>query len=542
MMRGLAFWWEGDTRLSYAHPPAANAIYAAPGALMLKRYPIAKRVKSWKRGRNSFREYAEDDYPAMRAQLMAGRTTGVILAGFFFAYFYLFCMQYFGWFAAISSLALLAFNPSVMGNAALFTTDFPLMAILFIVVGEAIRWVVSDARFGFVRFGLVAGLALATKYSALPVVALLTALALAPQLVSFGRAWWGKSEQTRNHGKVLLKRLGALAAAGTLMLTVVNASHLFAKTGWSVERILNEPEISFKTDKAQQTLESTPIGKLPKWLHLPLPFTYVMGVGFVYSHARYGHDSWFMGTSSRTGNRLYYPTLLLIKTPLPLLGLLLAALPLAVLRWRRASGALIVMVALPLLLFASLTRTQMNIGLRHALPIVAMLTVVGGVAANALLDYGKRLLERHRALGFGIQGSVVAVLAAAFVPPFTEYPEYVGYFNGLVGRQRGHEISIVAEDWGQDVVFLAELAKEQKLKPLYYGSYSVGKYELGYFRTPFRALPCDQAPMKSGWVAVHRTNALRKPECYAAVLAHSKLTYNINEHIYVYRYMAAKRR
>jgi hypothetical protein len=87
------------------------------------------------------------------------------------------------------------------------------------------------------------------------------------------------------------------------------------------------------------------------------------------------------------------------------------------------------------------------------------------------------------------------------------WPHYLTYFSEAVGRSKGGlKISVVGEDWGQDVSALARLQKERGLDPLYYQPYVlIGPESYGL---KYQDLICE--PLNPGYYAIHLTQ-LKRP-------------------------------
>jgi hypothetical protein len=167
----------------------------------------------------------------------------------------------------------------------------------------------------------------------------------------------------------------------------------------------------------------------------------------VLTHVSGGHQAFFLGQRSSGGWWSYFPATILLKTPLPFLALLAAAL-FHVARhratWRVAAFALLPAAAL----LAAAVVSRLNIGYRHILPIEPLLLVVIGLAVPAFWT---------RRAGRWTVGAAVAwaALAALWI-----HPHHLAYFNELIGGPaRGYRyLGDSNLDWGQDLTGLAEYA------------------------------------------------------------------------------------
>ena len=150
--------------------------------------------------------------------------------------------------------------------------------------------------------------------------------------------------------------------------------------------------------------------------------------------------------------------------------------------------------------------TNVNLGLRHVLPLYPFLYILIGVGFA-------RMLAEHRR-NAAILAAVLAVGLAA--ETLAAYPNYVAFFNVAAGGSRGglRLLSDSNLDWGQDLRLLADWQRrpEHRDRPLYlcyFGTadpayYGIERRELpgGWpFRTPERGPP----PVRC-YLAVSATN------------------------------------
>jgi 4-amino-4-deoxy-L-arabinose transferase-like glycosyltransferase len=95
--------------------------------------------------------------------------------------------------AALLTLLFLVSTPVILGHAAVVALDVPVTAMTMLALYLLLRWFESPGVASGLRFGLAAGLAVATKMSAVPFigVALLALVALAIDVGCAARRWHG---------------------------------------------------------------------------------------------------------------------------------------------------------------------------------------------------------------------------------------------------------------------------------------------------------------------------------------------------------------
>jgi 4-amino-4-deoxy-L-arabinose transferase-like glycosyltransferase len=170
-----------------------------------------------------------------------------------------------------------------------------------------------------------------------------------------------------------------------------------------------------------------------------LPISLVEALSGKLAHRSDGHFAYLAGRGSTDGFFAYYAVTLLLKTPLPLLGLALVG---AVLAWRHVSRldrALWIVPALFVLIVFSWIRV--NIGVRHILPLYPALLLFAGYAMQAMWHRGTR-----------VRAILVALVIAWGAGVLRNAPHTLAYFNLAAGGAAGGDRWLLDSnlDWGQD--------------------------------------------------------------------------------------------
>ena len=118
--------------------------------------------------------------------------------------------------------------------------------------------------------------------------------------------------------------------------------------------------------------------------------------------------------------------------------------------------------------FAALT-TNLNLGIRHVLPIYPFIYMGIGLLVVRLLR-----------LRWQLTRWVIGVLAVALAAEtLLAWPNYLAFFNVACGRSRGG-IKLLADsnlDWGQDLPAIVEFARKHTDKPLYLSYFGMAQPE-----------------------------------------------------------------
>ncbi|TLY84968.1 MAG: hypothetical protein E6K44_12895, partial [Gammaproteobacteria bacterium] len=273
---------------------------------------------------------------------------------------------------ALLSVLLLASVPAVLGHAALATLDVAAAATCLLALYALQLWVVSARLRDAALFGLAAGLAVGTKFSAVPFIGLaLPALAL----VRAGVGWRDPpgvppaADTLRAHtpaarARSLLPGLALALLAALLPIALAygprspNPAAVAARFNWAVSYLLQERGLDHE------------LGVLLTHLWLPRALRDLAnGIVALKAHNDSGHLSYLLGHVRLMGWWYFYLVALAVKTPIPLLAAGTAGLAwLARDGWRSRNGwALAPAVLVGLMLTFASAFSRINIGIRHLL-------------------------------------------------------------------------------------------------------------------------------------------------------------------------------
>jgi hypothetical protein len=213
-----------------------------------------------------------------------------------------------------------------------------------------------------------------------------------------------------------------------------------------------------------------------------LPDAYLLGFARMFKYAGQ-RPAYLCGEYSDSGWWYYFPVAFVLKTPLAAILLALAGLLALVtarvrVRDRVLLGGLVVFV---LVYGASALLGHLNIGERHLLPIYPALFCLGGAAAAWCTRRAGRVL---------VCGALLWLVAAnAYI-----YPQYLAYFNELVGGPRNGSRYLADSniDWGQDLRRLAGYAArhpDEHIKLAYFGTADPRRY----------GFACEALPSYGAW-------------------------------------------
>jgi hypothetical protein len=327
--------------------------------------------------------------------------------------------------SGVIALLTFTFSPLILAHGHLATTDLAIALAFPLALFCLYHYVEHPGSWRAVAVGVGLGTALATKGSA--VILLPTFL--------FILAWtWRGQPPTR---RVFLKH-GALCLATSL---VVIATVYFGDFGAFLASV---KEVLFHSAAG--------------------------GLG----------DNYLLGRASPSGWLVYFLVAFLLKTPIPFLVLLATAL--LMLRGSPQCEAVTLWLVFPTALFllvASLSDLQ--IGLRHLLPVFPLLCLIAGEAGGRLWRR-KRLGPR---LALGLLAAWMALDAAM------AHPHYIAYFNQLIGDPDS-AIDYLADsniDWGQELRHLDDYLRDEGIGGVYlsyFGNADPEAYGIRYLPVYFK--------------------------------------------------------
>ena len=430
LVQGYAYLKTGDLRLRTQPPPLVNAINALP-LLTLPGVKLPTDDLSWiQADRPRFVDMFLWQVNDNAGQLIfLGRISTILLTVLLGAFVFRWARDLFGSHAALLALFLFAFDPNILAHARLITTDLGMTTFSFLAVYALWRSLHKEAWHDVILSGVALGLALTAKFSALFLVPLFCILVL----------WWAITRRT------LFPLLVLLA------IFVLASFTLWAVYGFEVGPL--------------------DVGGLP----LPAPY-YLRGVWDVLRLVEGGNPAFLMGHYSTTGWWYYFPIAFLVKTPIPTMLFLLAALLSTALRrtWQRDIFLLLPMAAL----FGVTLFSHLNIGYRHLLPALPFAFVY--TAQVAASEFGTRSLTR--AVG-GL------LLVWYLIGTLLIYPDYLAYFNELAGGPaNGYRWLVDSNlDWGQDLKGLKVYMDREgidRVKLSYFGAAHPDYYDIVYDPLP----------------------------------------------------------
>ena len=432
---GYSYWTRADFGMNPEHPPFIKLLATAPLLPLALQVPAHEKVFSKEQDFTTSARfvYSNDAEKILFRTRIAAALLTLLLAILVF----LAAREMFGSVAAFVALNLFVFEPNILAHGAVVTTDMGMTCFLFATVYAFYRYVKKPSVGRLILTGLAAGLAFATKHSAILIPAILLLLAACELIRRRAPVAQAPSTQAVSRGQQALRLAVAIIVIGVIAVGLLWTSygfHFHPRSGTSTTA-----QLTASAARLKHPFQAKMIVAFARWHLLPEPYLYGLAdIGFT---SEFSH-SYLLGTIYPHGVWFYFPLALAIKTTLGIL-ILLALTPLAIIWSRTKCGRELLFLTIPPAVYLAVAMASlMNIGVRHVLPIYPFLMILAGWVAS-------RLIGHHRRWAY-----VVAVLLMwNVISSVRTAPVYLAYSNELWGGPSNtyRYLTDSNADWGQQL-------------------------------------------------------------------------------------------
>lgn len=496
---GYSYLTRQDFRLNPEHPPLIKDLAAAPLLFLNLNFPeehsswIQEGEPVWWLQFDFARQFLYESGNDPDQILLFARIPMILLFLFLAWLVFFWAKKLFGNKTALLSLFFIALSPTFLAHGRLVTTDIGAALGTVLATYFWLKFLRKPSWKNILLASFILGISLLFKFSLLLLIPFLG-------IITLFYVWIYK--------KPFLKYIALSALIGLIALIFVIWPIYQAHT-------FNYP--------VQQQVKDTAfrLGDMP----IPEPITesllwmsgqpvlrslshYFTGVLMVIGRAGGGNTTFFMGQMSAEAWRSYFPAVYLIKIPLPFHILTLLALiwfinsifkrkRIVIRKWLSKHFAEFTMLIFLIIYWTVSIRSNLNIGIRHLLPVFPFIIIL---VSRAVVLWLKKppFKTKHIFVGLLLLWQIVAVIHI--------YPHFLAYFNELAGGpDNGHKYVTDSNlDWGQDLRRLTDFVEENKIDKIYLNYFGGGSpaYYLGnkYHRWDAKQKP-DQLPPNS-WLAV----------------------------------------
>lgn len=468
------------------HPPLTYYIHSIP-LLFLKIPEDIWHIPSMiERGQRLFSLYPDD------LVLNLCRIPILLIAVLLGIYVFKWGRELYGLKAGIFALFLYVFSPNILAYSRLITFDIVPSFFMFIAIYYFWKFLQKTTKLNLIIAGITFGLALLSK--------LTTVLSIPIYIIILAAFFYLNKKNKQNNASV------AKSTKQLLLIFIIAFFILWSGYGFELHPLAKPEqrpyEILEKFLPENNSLRNTIYFMIEK-IPIPLP-TYLWGLGYFQLVEKLGKPSFFLGMYSMHGWWYFFIVGFLIKTPIPVLLLLIFSLVFfrKIRHKNLFNECFLIIPILFFVLFFSLKPA--NAFFRHLLPIYPFLFVFISKIVNLKLNRQK------------LQKAVLFLLSSWLMAgAFYIYPDYLAYFNEFIGGPaNGYKYMVDSDlDWGQDLKGLKKYMVRNnidRIKLSYFGTADPKYYGINYEYLPSAASslgkPKDfpEAPIK-GPIAISAT-------------------------------------
>jgi len=495
----------GDHRLNPAHPPLLKVLAGLPLLNLDLQFPTAH--KSWTEDVNG-QWIAGDTFLYHSGNnpddiVQTARLGAIFLTLLTVLVIFLWGSELIGRWWALLPTALFALSPSVLAHGHFVTTDIAATFGVILSTWLFVRWLQRPTRGHLIIAGIGFGVAQLSKFSLVLLVPLFGFVLIAFLVAAYYRRR-ANPEQALPPLRAW-RRLWELCVIFLIGYVLVFVAYIPLVWNYPHARQISDATFILKDYNPPLTRDII-LAVIENPLTRPFG-EYLLGFFMVLQRAAGGNTGYFLGNVSNLGWWYYFPTVFVLKEPIPSLLLLLVGMWIALKGIARSIFASFrsvgkklgeyigtnthefAMILFAILYWAYSMASPLNIGFRHILPTLPLFYLL---MAGALKRWVSGECSSHTAEGTTSRGisckiiktSVIfLLLGLSIVETARTFPYFMSYFNQIGGgTMNGYRLVEDSNyDWGQDLKRLATIVKERNIQKIaidYFGGGSP-EYYLG---------------------------------------------------------------
>jgi len=458
----------GDFRMNPCAPPLLRLLMGLP--LLPLDLKLSIEHPSWQTINSSEFSYQflfVDNRNDVERIVFLSRLPMILVSTLLGFAIFLWSKKLYGYKSGLFALFLYVFSPTILANAGLAMLDAGCTCFMFLAVFQLWRYLKQRNLLNLVLTGICFGLAQSTKISSIILYP------LSAFFILFEAALDRKMERFW-----LVKAVGNILTIWLIGLFILWSTYFFEFK----PLLQNAPDIEEKTDYIRRFSGAVPFVNnerlsdflihFAKSVAIPLS-TYIVSLLGVLNSVVGGQQRLvFMGRELFGGSKIYYIVNFLIKTPLPIIFILILSVILYRRRTRQAALTNFFLMLPAVTIFGLASFSKLQGGLRYIMPIYPFLFVWLSDIVNFDI---KRIKLKMPLVILSIWYLISSVLA---------YPHYLAYFNELTGGPKGFGYKITTDmDWGQDFKVLKEYLDKKgvkKVKLYCFGTVDPSYYGIDY--------------------------------------------------------------
>lgn len=506
---GYSYLTQKDMRINPEHPPLIKDLAALP--LLFQNLKTDFTHPSWTKdvngqwsfGANFMYETGNDADAIAFSSRIAAMLLFILLCWLVYKW----GLEKYGSKAALLALTLTAFSPNMLAHARYVTTDVGAALGFVLALYFFVKFSNQPSKKNLVYAGLAFGLAQLLKFSLILLLPLYVFILAILYFVK-PRPWSNPKGGVKHQVFDIKKSAVSLLAILTIGYLLVWPVYQFHVWNYPPERQKSDTEFILGSYPFK------PAARAVVWLaDKPIlrPYAqYLLGLAMVFQRTGGGNTTYYLGDVSAVAWKSYFPVVYLIKEPLPILLLILAALGLMIGRsgskikikkWIESHLAEFTWLAFIVLYWTTSIIGNLNIGLRHVLPTFPFIYLLVSGQIIKWLEAKSGVFEA------GSKKFVLGALLAWLIFETAKiHPYYLAYFNQLAGgAENGYKYAVDSNlDWGQDLRRLAQYVEENKIDKIKLDYFGGGRPEY-YLGDKYEYLRSGDTSQRRGWLAVSAT-------------------------------------
>jgi 4-amino-4-deoxy-L-arabinose transferase-like glycosyltransferase len=471
ILAGYRYWMCSDFSANPEHPPLVKLVASVPLLLMKVKGPAPLCGYP--------EPSTERDFADGRTFLYSNNAESILFSTRLFACFFTIFLGVlvfksahlmFGTGPALIALTIYSFEPNILAHGFLVTTDMGLACCLYGAVFTFYCYLEERSIGRLALAGILAGCTVAAKHSGVVIIPILLVIAIADLAMREALT----SEDPRSiFRKRRLMMLGGLTCIGLIAYVTVWAFYAFRFSA----RPGSEATVLLRVGLTPEPRRLLGRG-FTFLLHMHfLPESYLLGLKHVLSAVHGGGPVFLLGRSYPNGRWFYFPAVFLLKSTLGFLLLLILGSVGLFLTKSRNKRALSTMIIPPVLFMAICLGSNLDIGVRHILPIYPFLIMI---AAAGVWDLRKYWAARYL---------LASLIAIHVVSSLRSFPDYIPYANEAFGGPTNTYKMLGASnaDWGQSLRAINRYVQANEVGECWIAYLT--NADPTYYPTPCRLLP-----------------------------------------------------
>jgi hypothetical protein len=455
-----------DYRLNPEHPPLVKALAALPLLKLDLKFP--NDHKSWTENVNGQWEMGGDflyrSGNNADAIIFWSRLFPIILTLLTTVIIFIWSREILGSLWSLLPTLFFALSPTVLAHGHYVTTDTGATLGILAATYFFLKHLLRPLPASLIKSGVALGIAALTKFSVVILIPLFVLLTIA----------WSVGEMLRGQKvglKTFMPRIGGTIVIFTIALIVIYVIYFFFTFNYPPEKQFRDSEFILKSFSPHFLAEIN-LQMIKNPVLRPLAH-YLLGFLMVLQRSAGGNTGYFWGEVSAAGSPFYFPTVYLLKEPLPVLIIVFLALSLAL---KNIAGKINLktfgeylglrfpefsMITFVVIYWGYSIRSHLNIGFRHLLPTIPFIYIL---ATSGIKNWFENNKTRSKRIFIFI--AILWFLGEIFFAA----PHFLPYFNELAGgSNEGYRyVTDSNYDWGQDLkrlkIFVEKWNKEHSDK------------------------------------------------------------------------------